>query len=206
VKPVNETAIRSRDTIRLLMTLVDDRRPGYTRHAEAVARLTYITGLELGLDPGAHKDLHLAALLHDVGVLRLPLPHSGSRWHLPPEERRIHETHPDAGARIAAILGLAPRVQDAVLGHHERWNGTGYPGGLRAEGIALEARILGVCDVHDSLLNGTDRVDCELRSQQEVFDHLRHEEGERYDQDVVDALQRAVALERELGALTGAFA
>ena len=71
MKPSNETAIRSRDTIRLLVMLVDDRQPGYARHAEAVARLSYITGLELGLEPAAHEDLRLAALLHDVGVLRL---------------------------------------------------------------------------------------------------------------------------------------
>ena len=103
---------------------------------------------------------------------------------------------------MAAMLGLSSRVQRAIIGHHERCDGTGYPSGQRTRRVSVEARILGVCDVYDSLANGLDEFDREPQ----VFEHLRNEERSRFDQEVVDALHRAVWLKRELGALTGAFA
>jgi len=177
-----------------------------TRGTPRRSRLAYITGVELGLDPIAQEALRIAALLHDVGVLRLPFPHSGSRWHLPPEERRIHETHPEVGAKMIAGVGLPTGVQAAVRGHHERWDGTGYPSGQRGMRVPLEARIIGVCDAYESLLNGSRVAGWEPRTHEEASCHLKHDERERYDQDVVDALLGAVGLGRELGALTGALA
>lgn len=189
--------------MRLLVTLVDDREPGYARHAHAVARLARIVGLQIGLPESRLENLRLAALLHDVGSLRLPFPHTGSRWHLPPEERRVYEGHPAAGARIVRMLELPSEVERAVLGHHERWNGTGYPLGTSGAQVPLQARILGVCDVYDQALNGRGDLGFQGITQDEALQQIAEIEPERFDQRVVAALREAINAERELEALTG---
>lgn len=189
--------------VRLLVTLVDDREPGYARHAHAVARLSRMVGIEMGLAEAALEHLRLASLLHDVGALRLPFPHTGSRWHLPPEERRVYEGHPAAGARIVRMLELPAEVERAVLGHHERWNGTGYPRGASGTRISLEARIIGVCDVYDQALNGRGGLSYQGVTEDEALEQLVEVEPERFDQKIVAALIDAVHAEREIGALTG---
>lgn len=192
--------------IRMLVTLVDDRQPGYMRHAHAVARLCRMVGLRLGLDDTALEHLRLAALLHDAGLLRLPFPHLGSRWDLPTEERRVWETHPEQGARMIRMLGLPEEAAVAVLGHHERWDGTGYPGGQTGARAPLSARILGVCDVFGGARSGCRNTGGWSLSQEEALEVLRNEESSRFDQAVVTVLCEALEDERELGVLTGMFA
>lgn len=191
--------------MRLLVALVDDRQPGYAQHANNVARLTRIVGLQLALDSDTLEHLRLAALLHDVGSLRLPFGHVGSRWCLPAEERRVWEAHPMTGARMARMLGLSPDVERAVLGHHERWDGSGYPDGLARTRTPLVARILGVCDNYDEARSGHLEMDSERLTETEALTRLQCDESRRFDQDVVLALGDALGQEREIGALTGVF-
>ncbi|MBN2248559.1 MAG: HD domain-containing protein [Coriobacteriia bacterium] len=192
--------------IRLIVTLVDDRQPGYSRHAHAVARLCRMVGLRLEFDDAVLESLHLAALLHDAGMLRLPFPHLGSRWDLPTEERRVWETHPEHGARMIQMLGLPAESALAVLGHHERWDGSGYPGGHAGVQIPLSARILGVCDVVGGACGGIRSAGGSCFSQEEALELLRDEEASRFDQAVVRVLCEALEDEREIRVLTGVFA
>lgn len=165
-----------------------------------------MVGLRLGLDGAALEHLRLAALLHDAGLLRLPFPHLGSRWDLPTEERRVWETHPEHGARMIHMLGLPAEAATAVLGHHERWDGTGYPGGLSGAHVPLTARILGVCDVFGGACNGSRSTGCCSFSQEEALELLRQEESSRFDQAVVSVLCEALEDEQEIRVLTGMFA
>jgi len=206
VSQPRECASRLSSCVRLLVTLVDDRQPGYTRHATAVARLSRMVGMRLGLDELELEHLRLAALLHDAGSLRLPFPHVGSRWDLPAEERRVWETHPRQGARMAGMLGLPPDVAATILGHHERWDGSGYPDALSEAATPLSARILGVCDVYDSARSGfMDAREVRL-SEEEALEHLLCDEVSRFDQTVVGALRDALVDDREIGVLTGMYA
>ena len=192
--------------IRLLVTLVDDRQPGYQRHAHAVTRLCQMVGMRLGVDDAVLEHLRLAALLHDAGLLRMPFPHLGSRWDLPMEERRVWETHPEQGARMMRMLGLPDEAATAVLGHHERWDGSGYPAGLKGDQVSLAARILGVCDAFDGALSGCRGAgDCSL-GQGEALEVLRSEESARFDQRLVRVLCEALEDEREISVLTGVSA
>jgi len=201
-----ECASTLSSAVRLLVTLVDDRLPGYMRHASAVARLSRMVGMRLGLDELELEHLRLAALLHDAGSLRLPFPHVGSRWDLPAEERRVWETHPWHGARMAGMLGLSRDVAAVILGHHERWDGSGYPDALSGIATPLSARILGVCDVYDSARSGfTDLREVRL-SEDEALEHLLSDEMSRFDQMVVSALCDALIDDREIGVLTGMYA
>ncbi|MHB1136646.1 MAG: HD-GYP domain-containing protein [Coriobacteriia bacterium] len=192
--------------VRMLVTLVDDRQPGYMRHAHAVARLCRMVGLRLGFDEAELEHLRLAALLHDVGLLRLPFPHLGSRWDLPTEERRVWETHPEHGARMIHALGLPAEVATAILGHHERWDGTGYPGGHAGAQVPLSARILGVCDVFGGACTGSRSTEGCSMSQEEALELLCEEESSRFDQAVVSVLCEALEYAQEIRVLTGVFA
>ena len=85
MSPSGAGAMHLSSAIKTIVTLIDDRQPGYQRHANNVARLTRMVGLQFDLDPTTLENLRLAALLHDAGSLRLPFSHVGSRWRLPPE-------------------------------------------------------------------------------------------------------------------------
>jgi len=154
------------------------------RHASAVARLSRMVGMRLGLDELELEHLRLAALLHDAGSLRLPFPHVGSRWDLPAEERRVWETHPWHGARMAGMLGLSRDVAAVILGHHERWDGSGYPRGLKGEEIPVSGRICAIADVFDALT--THRSYKELISDDSALQMIQESSGVLFDPGLVD--------------------
>lgn len=205
MSPSGAGAMHLSSAIKTIVTLIDDRQPGYQRHANNVARLTRMVGLQFDLDPTTLENLRLAALLHDAGSLRLPFSHVGSRWRLPPEERRVWETHPLSSARLVRMLDLPSEVEYAVLGHHERWDGSGYPAGVPGARVPLAARILGVCDNYDEARSGQLEMDSERLTEAAALERLRGEERRRFDPDVVLALGDALGQEREIGALTGVF-
>ena len=206
MSPASASTSRLASTVRRVVALIDDRQPGYAQHANSVARLTRMVGLQFNLGSRALESLRLAALLHDAGALRLPFGHVGSRWLLPAEERRVWEAHPAAGAMLARMFDLSPGVERAVLGHHERWDGSGYPYGLSGAQIPLMARILGVCDNYDEARSGHLELDSQRLTEAEALAHLRSDELRRFDQAVVLGLGDALGQEREIGALTGVLA
>jgi HD-GYP domain-containing protein (c-di-GMP phosphodiesterase class II) len=191
--------------LRRVVTLIDERQPGYAQHANSAARLTRMVGLQFDLNSSALESLRCAALLHDAGSLRLPFGHTGSRWRLPAEERRVWETHPTVGVMLARVLDLSPEVERAVLGHHERWDGSGYPYGLSGTQVPLTARILGVCDTYEEARSGHLELDSQRLTEAEALARLRNDELRRFDPDVVLALGDALGQEREVSALTGVF-
>jgi hypothetical protein len=98
------------------------------------------------------EDAVLAALVHDVGMLRVPEEVPAQAGPLDDEQRRAVEAHCNAGAELcAALLPDGPWLAEAARDHHERLNGTGYPGGLREHQLAPLARLLAVCDVYAAL-------------------------------------------------------
>ena len=203
MSPMVASATHLSSAVRLVVTLIDERQPGYAQHANNVARLTRMVGLQFDLGGRALESLRLAALLHDAGALRLPFGHVGSRWRLLAEERRVWEAHPAAGAMLARTLDLSPEVERAVLGHHERWDGSGYPYALSGTQIPLMARILGVCDNYDEARSGYLELDSQRLTEAEALARLRSDELRRFDQDVVLGLGDALGQEREISALTG---
>src|SRR5262249_32934451 len=124
-----------------------DNHPG--RVQRYAARLCRV----LELDEAEVHGITIAALLHDVGKLAVP-EHILSKTHpLTSSEVDAVRTHSQIGADIVAAVPFASPVASVILGHHERWDGTGYPHGLRAEQIPLGARILAVVDCFDSMMS-----------------------------------------------------
>jgi diguanylate cyclase (GGDEF)-like protein len=178
-----------------LAEALDIRDAGSASHAQTVGRYARMTAEELGF-PGARVErLRLAGLLHDVGrvtisddVLAKPGPLSEDEW-------REVRTHPEMAARLLA----RPEFSDLrawIAAHHERPDGTGYPRGLAADAIPLEARILAIADAYEAMTN--DRSYRPALTEEEAREELREGSGSQFDPQVVDAFLRALAREPRL--------
>jgi HD-GYP domain-containing protein (c-di-GMP phosphodiesterase class II) len=141
------------DTVKAIAATID-ARDGYThRHSERVSVLTGQLARELGWSDDDRQTAELSALLHDVGKIAVPDAILNKPDKLTAEEYAAMQKHPLHGARIlgniesATVKAILPGVQY----HHERWDGTGYPEGLKGENIPILGRLLGVADFYDAL-------------------------------------------------------
>jgi HD-GYP domain-containing protein (c-di-GMP phosphodiesterase class II) len=157
VESLRDVAIR---TVKGLLATVDLRFPEDRGHSERVARYAVRVGRAMGLDAGELRDLAFCALLHDVGKVVGSLG-NGSNGDGDDEER-ARRAHPVVGSRILSRAKPATAVIQAVEQHHERWDGLGFPYGLRAGGIHLFARMLSIADAYDRMLHsGPEPVEAE---------------------------------------------
>ena len=160
------------------------------QHTKRVATLAVALGQSLGLDKD-HLDLiHWSAPLHDVGKIGIPDAVLLKPGKLSEEEFETMKTHTTIGARILAG-GRSPLVRMAesvALNHHEKWNGTGYPNGVRGEAIPLEARLVSVADVYDALTHP--RPYRGAWSTEETRKEIERGAGERFDPALVEILLR----------------
>ncbi|HEU4977789.1 MAG TPA: diguanylate cyclase [Solirubrobacteraceae bacterium] len=173
----------------VLAEALDLRDADTALHARTVARYAAMTGRALGLGPARIERLHVAGLLHDVGkvgvadtILRKPGPLTDAEW----AEMRKHS---ELGARIVAGANL-PDVAGWVLAHHERPDGGGYPAGLRADRIPLEALILAVADAFEAMTG--DRVYRRGMPEGAARAELRRCAGTQFDPAVVEAFLGAL--------------
>src|SRR4051812_35199020 len=120
-------------------------------HCERVADLSTALAARAGLDENSLFWFRIGALLHDVGKLIVPAEVLNKPDKLTEEEWTVVRQHPAAGERLLADVQFPWDVAPMVRSHHERWDGQGYPDGLRAESIPLSARILCIADVYDAL-------------------------------------------------------
>jgi putative nucleotidyltransferase with HDIG domain len=156
-------------------------------HCKGVVELVVAVAERLGVDPRGRRDAEFAALLHDVGKIRIPKELINKPGALTPEERSLVETHTIQGeemlGRVGGILGQVGRI---VRSHHERFDGTGYPDRLRGEEIPLIARIVSCCDAFNAMT--TDRPYRNALSFADAVAELRAKAGSQFDPAVVEAL------------------
>jgi HD-GYP domain-containing protein (c-di-GMP phosphodiesterase class II) len=164
---------------------------GDTGHDRRVAQLSLEIGKTLGMGKDEQDALARAGLLHDVGKLAIPPEILGKTGPLTAAEWEVMRTHPELGLAILGATGRFTREMLAVLYHHERMDGAGYPHGLAAEEIPIEARIVAVADTFDVLTS--DRPYRRAFSYVEAVVRLRVEAGPHLDPVVVTALMRTLA-------------
>ena len=129
-----------------------EMRDSYTgRHCDAVVELALDVGDELGLDVSAQREVGQVALLHDIGKIGVPDSILQKPGPLTDREWDVMRTHPELGARmVASVVGLG-HLAPAVRAEHERWDGRGYPDGLRGEDIPTASRIVFACDAFHAM-------------------------------------------------------
>jgi putative nucleotidyltransferase with HDIG domain len=166
---------------------------GYTgEHSKSVVTLALEVAQQLNLAPQQRQNLEFGALLHDVGKIAIPKRIINKPGPLDPAEWMTIKTHTIEGQRMLdRVGGFMHEVGLIVRSHHERWDGTGYPDGLRAEAIPLEARIITCCDSWNAMR--TDRPYRPALSYDAASAELRTNSGTQFDPRIVDALLAIVA-------------
>jgi hypothetical protein len=167
-----------------------ERKDLYTHgHSRRVSRHSCRTALELGITLDDIEELGQAAALHDVGKIQVPDEVLRKEGPLTIEERLRVQEHAEIGARLVSALGSG-RISGAVLHHHERWDGGGYPRGLAGEAIPLFARVIAVADSFDAMTST--RPYRAGMSRERALEALRQGAGRQFDPAVVDAFARSL--------------
>ncbi|GGS91430.1 HD-GYP domain-containing protein [Streptomyces chromofuscus] len=177
-------------TIRALVQAVDikDR---YTRgHSERVGLASMMIARELGMDDERVEVLRFAGILHDVGKLGVPTRLLRKDGPLTPEERRVIELHPEYGHEMVRGISFLGEARAAVLHHHERLDGSGYPYGLAGSQIPESARVVAVADAFDAMTSN--RSYSRARPVPLALEELERCAGRQFDPVMVAALVRVV--------------
>jgi putative nucleotidyltransferase with HDIG domain len=176
-------------TIEALALAIDAKDQVTHGHIRRVQRYTMALAEALGVTDENQLDaLRAAALLHDTGKLAVPEYILNKPGPLTSSEFERMKVHADVGADILKSINFPYPVEPIVRHHHEAWNGSGYPGGLKAQEIPLGARILSVVDCYDALTS--DRPYRPRMSRQQAEQELKDRRGRVYDPWVVDQFLR----------------
>lgn len=183
VREVRTTLEAGLLTLGLVLEARDLETHGHTGRS---ARLATRLGGALGLRPVDLRRLQEGAYLHDLGKLVIPDSILHKPGELTPEEWSVMQTHTTRGWELASRMpGLSPSVLEVIRSHHERWDGTGYPDGLKGNQIPLDARIFAVCDVYDALISPRPYKDA--WNQVEAVQEIQRQAGRQFDPQVVEA-------------------
>ena len=172
-------------TIHAMAMTVEMRDPYTAGHQRQVADLASAIAVKMGIPREQRDSIHLAGTIHDIGKMQVPTEILSKCGKLTELEFDMIKTHSQAGYDILKTIEFQWPIAEFVLQHHERMDGSGYPSGLKAESILIEARILSVADVVDAIVpHRPYRPALGIeRAQEEIFDNR----GIVYDSDVVDA-------------------
>jgi HD-GYP domain-containing protein (c-di-GMP phosphodiesterase class II) len=173
-------------TFETLLNTIEANDAETGAHVRRVAAYALILGEAAGLDERTLRSIERVALFHDIGKLHGALTdifHDPSK--LTPEERRAVTTHPQRGAEVLEPLSsFYPELPKGVAAHHERWDGTGYPRGLKGRRIPLQARVVSIADAFDAITHR--RRYSAARSFSEATRAIAEGKGTQFDPDLVD--------------------
>ncbi|MGD6843340.1 HD domain-containing phosphohydrolase [Bacillus infantis] len=164
-----------------------EEKDGYTvDHCSRINKLSMLFGEYLGFNSKQLMSLNIASFLHDVGKLKIPLAILRKPGKLTNEEWEIMKKHSEFGREILEQTGLPILVQAGkiVEQHHERYDGKGYPYGLKGDEISIEASIIAVVDSYDAIIS--DRVYRKGKTKDEAFQEILRCKGTMYNPYIVD--------------------
>ncbi|WP_019880881.1 MULTISPECIES: two-component system response regulator [unclassified Methylophilus] len=205
-KPISPALVRARVKTHLSLVHIDELKRTHLeliqrlgRAAEFkdnetgmhVMRMSHVSGrlaLQMGMDPHFSEQLIHAAPMHDIGKIGIPDHVLLKPGKLNDEELDLMRKHPEMGAKILdnSTSPLIKLAHSVALYHHEKWDGSGYPFGLKGEAIPVEARIVAVADVFDALLNK--RPYKEAWPVEDAIAEIEANRGKHFDPAVVDAM------------------
>jgi HD-GYP domain-containing protein (c-di-GMP phosphodiesterase class II) len=186
-----ELSTAYRGTTLLLGDIIeaDDAYTGM--HSRGVVDLALGVADALGLDATQRRNVEFGALLHDVGKIRIPNEILNKKGPLNPLEWEFVRRHTIEGEQmLRQVGGKLAEIASIVRASHERWDGAGYPDGLAAEKIPIEARIISACDAFNAMT--TDRPYRSAMRRSQALDELREGSGGQFDPQVVEALDRRI--------------
>lgn len=190
------------DTIKAVFTALDFRDPITGGHSTRVSELCLRIMNGLNLPQQLYEDIHLGALIHDLGKIGIPDSILNKRDTLTEDEYRIIRNHPNIARSILSNVELPQAALEAVYHHHERFDGSGYPQGLRGDEISLAGRIVAIADVFDAMTHN--RPYREGQTLDEVLGMMTISAGRHFDPELMRVFlelfeERAGHLTEKLG-------
>ncbi len=181
-------AATGKEISQTLIQALTEHAPGWDEHMSTVADLAVAVAQELGLQQEEVVDVRRAAELHDIGKIAVPAAILEKPGPLSEEEWTFVRRHTLIGERILQAAPTLNRAATLIRSSHERWDGAGYPDGLRGQEIPLGARIITVCDSYDAMI--AERSYHGAMTPQAALDELRRCAGTQFDPQVVAAFCR----------------
>lgn len=168
-----------------------DAKDKYTNgHSNRVANYSRMLAQQLGEDEKTQESIYYSALLHDIGKIGIPNAIINKSGKLTAEEYETVKTHPVIGSEILASISSMPEIAIGARGHHERYDGKGYPDGLAGEDIPWIARIIGVADAYDAMTSN--RSYRNYLPQERVREEFQKYRGTQFDPRVTDVILKII--------------
>ncbi len=183
------------DTIRALAAAIDAKDPYTKGHSERVAKMSVTLAQELNLSGRELENIEYTALLHDIGKIGIADSILGKKGSLTSQEFDRIKEHTAMGANIIEPVDFLKNSYWAIYHHHEKYNGKGYPDGLKSEDIPILARVIAVADAYDAM--NSDRPYRKKLSKDKILNELKDQSGKQFDPEVVKALISVLDRERE---------
>lgn len=178
----------TRQSISAIVNAVDAKDP-YTRgHSDRVAKYAAEIARRYGLKSIKVSDIYYSALLHDIGKIGIPDEILKKPGKLTEAEYEIIKTHAAVGADIVKDITAIPNIRRGIYEHHERYDGTGYPRGLRGNAISLEGRIIGMADAYDAMTSV--RAYSAPQTKDYITAEIREGRGRQFDPKIADIVLR----------------
>ena len=184
---IDGTKERENILIGILIALtraIDAKSPWTAGHSERVTKFAELIGHGLNLNEDQMRVLTISAILHDIGKIAVPEQILDKPGKLTDEEFAVVKKHSQAGADIISSIPSYGTILPGILHHHERWDGGGYPKGIREKDIPLFARIICIADVYDALTE--DRPYRKAWSREEVLNFFEGQKLKMFDSELVD--------------------
>jgi diguanylate cyclase (GGDEF)-like protein len=180
---LSESADMRRRTIDLIVKTLYENNKEEELHSQRVGDLCRLIGEEMGFSNDDVEELKTAGLMHDIGKVGISEKILNKRAKLNNSEWEEMKRHPEIGYRILGSVNELSQVANYVLEHHENWDGTGYPKGIKGSEISLQARIIALADAYDTITKYNPSG--KLLSQDEAIDEIKKHSGSQFDPELV---------------------
>ena len=187
-KKLHESPSVRGNTIKAIIQTMYEKLPGEKEHSDRVASIAELIGRELGYNPEKTNELRTTALMHDIGKITLNEAILQKPGKLNDTEWREIRKHPETGYRILSSVNEMAQLAEYVLSHHENWDGSGYPQGLRGESIPIQARIIRIADSYDAMTS--ERCYRDPLPPETALAELNKNKGIQFDPELVEVFRK----------------
>ncbi|MBN2858982.1 MAG: PAS domain S-box protein [Sphaerochaetaceae bacterium] len=182
-------------TIDLIMNTLFEKSTREAMHSNRVSQICQVIALKMDFSKNAVNQMRIAGLMHDIGKIGVDEKILNKSGSLNSEERVITERHPEIGWKILSSTTEFSELAQFILYHHERWDGSGYPNGLKGIDIPIESRIIAIADAYDAMTSN--RSYKEGISREQAVVELKRCSGTQFDPEIVDVFIRDVLSARD---------
>lgn len=194
-KIVERSSMRSK-IVEIIMSALFEKSNRESQHSKRVSSICETIAIEMGLDKDDVNQIGIAGLVHDIGKIGIMERILNKVGSLDNDEWAEIKRHPEVGWRILSTTAEFSEVAEFVLHHHEHWDGSGYPNGLKGEEIPIEARIITVADTYDAMTS--ERSYRNPISKEEAKKEIQRCSGTQFDPKIADLFINDILLDKKL--------